>query len=130
MSNCTGNHETLLTIMHRSSVQLVEPVIKHLFLHPSAPSDFISLATQLHSDLTALASANAEGACHLLDLQVRLLPLHPTSSCSELLWVQSVITHLLLLHSSLTPDSRESMLHNYIEMTGARVSFIYVKAST
>ena len=89
-------------------MQLVEPVIKQLLLHPSSPLDFVSLATQLYSDLIALARTSPETAGHLLELLVRVLPLCPVRGASELLWIQSAIAQLTPLHLSLTTQYRDS----------------------
>ena len=89
---------------------LVEPVLKHLLLQPSPSSEYASLTIQLYSHLTSLAATGGRAAQHLLDLLVRLLPLHTTHTPSQLLWVESAITGLASCHTSLSADSRDSEL--------------------
>lgn len=85
-------------------MQLVEPVIKHLFLQPSPPQAFSSLATQLEFDLALLVTSSLEVASHLVDLMVRLLPLRPIGKPGQLLGVVSSLTHLI--PTALTTNTR------------------------
>ena len=92
----------------RYSVQLVETVIKHLFLHPSPTPAFSALSMHLHAELTLLATARGQQATHLLQLMLRMLPLQPTTTTEQMLSAASVITRLLPLTLAFASSNAES----------------------
>ncbi len=110
MCVCARTLTLSLGVVRRCSVQLVEPVIKYLFLHPSPPATFSSLSTLLHSQLSLLAVSQGKGgaARSLVELMVRILPLQPTNTSNQLLSAVSALSRLLPLSPAFTPSSIES----------------------
>lgn len=92
-----------------SSVELMEPLIKYILLHPSPPSHLPPIAAHLHSSLTLLIGRTTPMApsC-LLDLLVRLLPFQPSALVEQLLFVSSCACSLAPRHSQLSLSSRQS----------------------
>ena len=86
-------------------MQLVEPVLKYLFLHPAPPPAFTSLSSHLHAQLTLIAAAEAKGGTHLAQLLLHILPLQPTNTSDLLLGAVSAVSRLLPLSSFITPTS-------------------------